>query len=122
VELASVSRSAIAKAASPNNEMIQTKRVASSDGAKKIWLQLASGTNASGLPGEFRKIRSREPSLFTGISGYVTSSDERARLLIGPFHTEQDARLFADALESARIDSMRWVSDPGQVVRKLSTR
>jgi len=42
--------------------------------------------------------------------------------VIGPFHTEEDARLFADALSSVRIDSTRWISQPGQVVRKLATQ
>lgn len=120
VQLASVTRTQIT-AASPNTDLIQTKRVPSSPGARKIWLQLASGDSGE-LTGEFKRIRAREPSLFTGISGYVADSDSRARLVIGPFHTEEDARLFADALTSVRIDSRRWVSQPGQVVRKLSTR
>ena len=119
VRLASISRPQIERAASPNNELIQTKRVASSPGGKKLWLQLASGSNAGDLPDEFQKIRSREPSLFEGISGYVANDDSRARLLIGPFHTEEDARLFADALDTVRINSFRFVSKPGQVVRKL---
>jgi Flp pilus assembly protein TadD len=123
VQLASISRSSIRSAASsPNNDLIQTARVASSEGGRKIWLQLASGSDADALPDQFRKIRSRKPSLFTGINGFVASADERARLVIGPFHTEEDARLFADALSSVRIDSTRWISQPGQVVRKLATQ
>ena len=119
VKLASVSRPKIEAAASPKNEIIETDRVASSPGGKKIWLQLASGSNAGEFPEQFQRIRSRKPSLFTGISGFVADGEARARLVIGPFHTEEDARLFADALETVRIDSFRWVSKPGQVVRKL---
>ena len=119
VHLASVSRPDIEAAASPTNELIETKRVASSPGGKKIWLQLASGSNAGELPEQFERIRSRKPSLFNGISGYVADDEKRARLVIGPFHTEEDARLFADALETVRIDAFRWVSKPEQVVRKL---
>jgi hypothetical protein len=118
VQLASVSTPQI-KAASPNNELIQTQRIASAPGTKKIWLQLAAGKNPTALRGEFREIRSREPSLFEGINGYIADEDARSRLVIGPFHTVEDARLFADALESVRIRSFRWVSPPGQVVRKL---
>jgi Flp pilus assembly protein TadD len=119
VQVASVSRKAISRAASPNNDLIQTERVASSGGGKKIWLQLASGDNARDLPGEYQRIRKRKPSLFTGLSGYIADTSSRARLLIGPFHSNEDARLFADALSSARIDSFAWTSQPGQVVRKL---
>ena len=119
VHLASVSRKQIERAAPPKDKLIETARVPSSPGGKKIWLQLASGSNPGELPDEFQKIRARKPSLFTGISGYVADNDARARLLIGPFHTEEDARLFADALQTVRIDSFRFVSKPGQVVRKL---
>lgn len=122
VRLASVSRPRIEAAASPRNEIIETKRVASSPGGKKIWLQLASGSNPGEFPDQFQRIRSRKPSLFSGISGYVADDEKRARLVIGPFKTEEDARLFADALETVRIDSFRWVSKPEQVVRKLPAK
>ncbi|HEX2803621.1 MAG TPA: hypothetical protein VHN55_06530 [Sphingomicrobium sp.] len=111
-------RRAVKAAASPNNNLIQTKKVAG-DGGSRIWLQLASGDNAHALPGEFRKIRSRNPSLFTGLNGFVAQTDSRARLLIGPFHSQRDARLFSDALSSESIRSFTWTSHPGQVVREL---
>jgi Flp pilus assembly protein TadD len=122
VRLASISRPKIEAAASSNSAGIETRRIASNPGGKKIWLQLASGAATTELPNEFNRIRSRQPSLFSGISPYVANADSQARLVIGPFHSEEDARLFADALSSARIDSRRWVSQPGQVVRKLSTQ
>ena len=120
VSTASVPRQSIAKAASPNNELIQTERVSGEPGARKIWLQLASGGDAGELPSEFRRIRSREPKLFTGITGYIADSQTRSRLVIGPFHSREDAQMFADALSSARINAFSWTSDPGQVVRKLT--
>jgi Flp pilus assembly protein TadD len=122
VQLASVSRPAIKRATSPNTDLIQTERVASDPGGRKIWLQLASGDDSSDFPREFKRIRSKKPSLFTGISGFVANTGSRSRLLIGPFHTQEDARLFADALQSARIDSFSWTSQPGQVIRSLSSQ
>ena len=123
VQLASAPRQNMQKAAaSPSNDLIQTSRVASAPGGKKIWLQLASGGDAGTLPDQFRRIRSRQPSLFEGINGFVADAGSRTRLLIGPFHSDEDARLFADALASIRVDSTRWVSQPGQVVRKLSAQ
>ena len=118
VRLASVPRTQIEEARH-DNDLVQTKRVASSAGGKKIWLQLASGSDTGELSGDFQRIRSRKPSLFSGITGYVADSESRAKLVIGPFHSEEDARLFADALTTVRIDSRRWVSQPGEVVRKL---
>lgn len=122
VQVASISRWSIEQARSSSNDLIQTARVESSPGGKKIWLQLASGSNAADLPDQFQKIRSRKPSLFDGISGYVADDRSRARLVIGPFHSEEDARLFGDALDTVRINSFRWISKPGQVVRKLPTQ
>ncbi len=122
VQLASISRTEVQRAASPNNSMIQTKRIASDPTGKKIWLQLASGSNAGDFPQRFKSIRSKKPSLFTGITGFVAKTGDRDRLLIGPFHTQEDARLFADALQTARIDSFSWTSQPGQVIHSLSAR
>jgi Flp pilus assembly protein TadD len=122
VQVASAPTRQVQRVRSPSNELIQTERVESDPNKRKIWLQLASGDNPESFAQHFRQIRSRDPSLFTGISGYLAEAGARARLVIGPFHTREDARLFADALESARIDSFPWTSQPGQVIRKLPTQ
>lgn len=123
IQVASVPKQSIARtAASPNNDLIQTKKVAADPGGRRIWLQLASGDNPGDFPTEFRRITSRKPSLFTGLSGYVADTGSRSRLLIGPFHSQEDARLFADALSTVRIDSFAWTSKPGEVVRRLPTQ
>lgn len=120
VQAASAPKREIRQAAvSPSNDRIQTKRVASDPNGRKIWLQLASADSGAAFPAEFRKIRSREPSLFDGIAPFVAETGARTRLLIGPFHSQEDARLFSDALANARIDSFAWTSQPGQVVRQL---
>lgn len=121
VRLASVSRTQV-QAESPVDDLIETKRVPSNPGGRKIWLQLASSGSSTELPEQFQRLRARKPSLFEGIYGYVADDSSRARLLIGPFHSDEDARLFADALSSVRIDSSRWVSKPGQVVRRLPSQ
>jgi Flp pilus assembly protein TadD/cell division septation protein DedD len=121
VQVASVPRTSIARA-SPNNDLIQTQRVASDPGGTKIWLQLATGAEADQLPQQFQRIRARKPSLFTGLGGWVADNGSRSRLLIGPFHSKDDAQMFADALESAKIDAFSWTSQPGQVVRRLPTQ
>jgi cell division septation protein DedD len=121
VQMASVPRASITRA-SPNNDLIQTERVASDPGGSKIWLQLAAVSDAQQLPHEFQRIRARKPSLFTGLGGWVAQSGSRSRLLIGPFHSKDDAQMFADALASARIDAFSWTSQPGQVVRRLPSQ
>jgi hypothetical protein len=85
----------------------------------RIWLQLASGRDASALPEQFRRIVSRDRELFENISGYVAEEAGRSRLLIGPFKSTGDAETFAEDLSSVSIESFSWTSAPGQVVRKL---
>lgn len=119
VEAASISRPAIEQARDEDSP-VEIARVASDPGARKIWLQLASGTKPAAFPDQFRRIRERDPSLFAGISGYVADDGSKSRLVIGPFHSSEDARLFAQALSSDNIDSFNWTSDPSQAVMRLS--
>jgi hypothetical protein len=74
----------------------------------KIWLQLASGTDAAALPAQFQRLKSRHRELFNGIPGYVAKTGDRARLVIGPFHSATDAEIFAEDLETAAISSFQW--------------
>jgi len=117
VQVASISRPEIERARDPNAS-VQIARVAGDPSARKIWLQLASG-NPSALPDQFRRFRSRDPSLFSGINGYVANDGQKARLVIGPFHSGDDARLFAEALSGDDITSFNWTSDPDQPVTRL---
>jgi len=86
----------------------------------KIWLQLASGSNAAELPERFRHMKSRDRELFKGISGYVAQSADRARLLIGPFRGSSDARIFAEDLQSAGIDSFKWTNSASDRIMPIA--
>jgi hypothetical protein len=87
----------------------------------RIWLQLASGSNAGALPDQFKRMKSRHRELFEGISGYVAEGPDRARLLIGPFKSSRDAEVFAEDLASVNVDAFSWTSPVGQAIRKLSS-
>jgi Flp pilus assembly protein TadD len=100
----------------PAARMDSTLKIYSS---QKVWLQLASGENASSLPAEFDRMKRRNSDLFDGISGYVIDDGTRARLLVGPFRNSRDAGIFADDLASVNIDAFTWTSKPGQAIRKL---
>jgi Flp pilus assembly protein TadD len=76
----------------------------------KIWLQLASGRNASALTNEFERMKRDNAALFHGITGYVAEESDRARLIVGPFRGASDAKIFADDLRSIGIDAFRWTS------------
>ena len=76
--------------------------------AKKIWLQLASGPNSDALPDQFDRIKSKNRDIFDGIKGYIAKGSDRSRLLIGPFRDNEDAEIFAEALES--VNAFRWTN------------
>ena len=86
---------------------------------RKLWLQLASGSNASSFTDDFDKMKRRNGLLFKGVDGYVFDDGTRARLLIGPFRNSEEAGIFADDLASLHIDAFTWTSQPGQAIRKL---
>lgn len=87
----------------------------------KIWLQLASGSNAAALKGQFQQIKSRNGDLFDGIPGYVAESRDRARLVVGPFRSASDAETFAQDLETVHIDAFRWTNSPTDRIVPLGT-
>lgn len=88
-------------------------------GTSKLWLQLASGSNAASLPEEFNRMKSRNRDLFEGITGYVFEQGGRSRLLIGPFRNTEEAGIFANDLQTVQIDAFQWTSQPGQTLTKL---
>jgi tetratricopeptide (TPR) repeat protein len=87
---------------------------------QKVWLQLASGSSAEALPSQFQRLKSRNRDLLDGISGYIAQEASKVRLLIGPFKNKSDAEIFAEGLESARVDAFSWTNPPDVAVRKLS--
>ena len=83
-------------------------------------MQLASGTNPTALPGEFRRLKSRHAKALKDLSPYVAETGDRSRLLIGPFKDREDATIFAEDLESDGVSAFSWTAPQGQMIRKLA--
>ena len=98
----------------------QPAQVASGSSPRRIWLQLASGPDASALPDQFRRIRSRGADVFDGIRGYVARTPDRSRLLIGPFRSNDDAETFAQGLEDLHINAFSWTNSPSDTIVPLN--
>ena len=88
---------------------------------QKIWLQLASGSNADALPSQFERIRSKDRELFDGITGYVAKGPNRARLVIGPFRGQSDAENFAEELQTVGVNAFKWSNSPTDEIVPLGT-
>jgi Flp pilus assembly protein TadD len=87
----------------------------------RLWLQLASGSNADALPNEFHRMKSRHERLFDGISGYVAKGSDRSRLVIGPFRGSSDAEIFAEDLHTVGIDAFSWTNSDSDTIVPLGT-
>lgn len=87
----------------------------------KIWLQLASGSNAAALNSQFHQIKSHNSDLFDGIPGYIARSPDRARLVVGPFRSASDAEIFAEDLQTVNIDAFKWTNSPADQIVPLGT-
>ncbi|MEO6432547.1 MAG: hypothetical protein ABIO29_01025 [Sphingomicrobium sp.] len=93
----------------------------SSAAAKKVWLQLASGSNKGALSSQFATIKSKHSDLFDGIHGYVAQAGSSAKLVIGPFRTARDADMFAADLESVDVNAFKWNSSESDLIVPLGT-
>jgi cell division septation protein DedD len=88
----------------------------------RFWVQLAVAQDKSAFPGEFRRLKGKVPDLLSGKSAWTAPMGRTNRLLVGPFKTEKEARLFVNQLSKAEISSFSWVSDEGQKVDKLPAK
>ena len=98
----------------------QSQQVAQHHPAK-IWLQLASASNAGALPQQFQRIKSKNRDLFEGITPYVAKSPNGARLVIGPFRGASDAETFAEDLETVGVNSREWSNSETDQIVPLGT-
>jgi Flp pilus assembly protein TadD len=87
----------------------------------KVWLQLASGSDADALPRQFQRLKSQNRELFDGITGFVARSPDRARLVIGPFRGQSDAEIFAEDLQTVGIDAAKWTNSDSDRIVPLGT-
>lgn len=88
---------------------------------RRLWVQLASGTDDSALVSQFARIAARSPENFAGIKPYIADVAGRAKLLVGPFRSSGDSATFIENLADARIDGFSWTSPEGQIVRKIAS-
>ena len=84
-----------------------------------IWLQLASGSDVSEMSAQFRRLKTKSPDLFDGIKPYVARSADGARLVVGPFHGNSDAEIFADDLQSIGVSPLKWTNSQADRIAPL---
>lgn len=88
----------------------------------KIWLQLASGQNRMALSRQFARLKLENRDVLEGITGYVAQSEDRARLVIGPFRGPSDAQTLAEDLRSLGVAAFRWTNSDSDRIVPLATQ
>ena len=85
----------------------------------KIWLQLSSSQDAEALASRFKRYKSQNPDVFSGIKPYVARTAAGARLLVGPFRGTSDAAIFAEDLQTIGINANNFTDSPADRIAPL---
>jgi len=90
--------------------------------ASPYFVQLASGANADRMPVEYKRIKAKKPTLFSGKSAQVTKGKDLFRLVIGPFKSRDDSGEFVNQLSKAGIDGFTYTAPDGMTFEKIATK
>ncbi len=90
--------------------------------ASPYFVQLASGAHADRMAGEYKKIKAKKPSLFSGKNVQVTKGKDLFRLVIGPFKSKTDSGEFVNQLSKAGIDGFTYTAPDGMTFEKIAAK
>lgn len=88
----------------------------------RIWVQVATGSNARGLIMTWRKIRDANEKLLKPYGGYSVPFRATNRILAGPIRSAADTRALVTALGKAGVSASSYTSEVGQEVLKLAVK
>jgi Flp pilus assembly protein TadD len=130
-EIRATQRAAARKAAAAT-EAAEAAQLAKDEKAKvaaaakanpaRLWVQVATGSNARGLTTTWRKIREANDKLLKPYGGYSVPFRATNRVLAGPVRSSADARALVTALGKAGVSATTYSSEAGQEVLKLSAK
>jgi Flp pilus assembly protein TadD len=100
----------------------EAERLTSKKHPARIWVQVATGANESGLPITWKHLREKSPDVFKGLSASTVPFKSTNRLLVGPFKSASDARALVNAMSKAGLFGSTFSSDAGQEIGKVASR
>jgi Flp pilus assembly protein TadD len=113
------------KAAPPKTETAAAKTDAGTKAGKqpvsgpRIFVQIATGADATGLGYDYRRAAKKNAALFSGREGWTASWGKTRRLLVGPFPDMKSAKKWETDFRKAGGDGFVWQSDKNAEVEKL---
>lgn len=84
------------------------------------FVQIASGTNKTAFPSDFRKLRKKLPDLLGKQQAWTQPYGGRHRMVVGPFADQKAAKAFEKKLIAAGVDGFAWQSAEGKPPEKIA--
>lgn len=88
----------------------------------RVWVQIATGRNDSGLGITLRHIRSDNEAALKGLSGWSTPYKATNRILVGPMKSAASARELVSKLARNGVTALTYSSDAGDEVDKIPVK
>ena len=88
----------------------------------RVWVQVATGANESGLGITWKRLREKAPDTFKGLSAAYVPFKATNRVLVGPFKSSGEARALINAMSKAGLSGNSFSSDPGQEISKIAAK
>ena len=88
----------------------------------RLWVQVATGRNDSGLALTWKRIRGDNEAALKGLSAFSAPFKSTNRILAGPMKSAAAARELVKALARNGVSAMTYSSDAGEEVEKIATR
>lgn len=88
----------------------------------RVWVQIATGANESGLGITWKRLREKAPDAFKGLSASYVPFKATNRVLVGPFKSNVEARAIVNAMNKAGLSGNTFASEAGQEILKIASR
>lgn len=85
----------------------------------RIWVQVATGNNRSGLPGTWRKLKEQASKSLAKQSAWTAPFRQTNRLLVGPLKSTADARELVNSLAKEGVQATTFSSEAGQEISRI---
>jgi Flp pilus assembly protein TadD len=89
---------------------------------RRVWVQVATGANESGLGITWKRLREKAPEAFKGLSASYTPFKATNRVLVGPFKSNAEARALVNAMNKAGLSGNSFTSEAGQEILKIAVK
>lgn len=105
-------------------KLAEEKRIAEEEANAKrnparVWVQIATGNNRSGLPGTWRKLKDQASKSLARQSAWTVPFRQTNRLLVGPLKSVADARELVNNLAKEGVQATTFSSEAGQEISRI---